>query len=86
MPTRTFASRYGAAVLCLLLSGAPVWAADPSADPAADPNLVPGASLQIDVIAKALDLARGQILPSLGSTVYGVDPVRPDKRRVELRA
>jgi outer membrane receptor protein involved in Fe transport len=70
MPTRTFAGRYGLAVLTLLLSGAPVWAADPAADPTPDPNLVPGASLQIDVIAKALDLARGQIQPSLGSTVY----------------
>src|ERR1700756_2694965 len=70
MPTRTFAGRCGMAVLSLLLSGAPVWTADPTADPAPEPNLVPGASLEIDVIAKALDLARGQIQPSLGSTVY----------------
>jgi len=34
------------------------------------PALVPGPSLEIDVIAKALDLARGQIQPSLGATVY----------------
>src|SRR5215469_2988747 len=66
MPTRFPAGRCGVAMLCLLLSGAPVWAADP----APDPDLVPGASLQIDVIAKALDLARGQIQPSLGATVY----------------
>ncbi|HEU0218474.1 MAG TPA: TonB-dependent receptor, partial [Stellaceae bacterium] len=68
MPTRFPAGRYGLAVLCLLLSGEPVWAADPTPDPA--PNLVPGASLEIDVIVTALDLARGQIQPSLGATVY----------------
>src|SRR5215472_4863982 len=34
------------------------------------PALVPGPSFEIDVIARALDLARGQIQPSLGSTVY----------------
>lgn len=66
MPTRFPAGRHGMAVLCLLLSSAPVWAADP----APDPNLVVGASLEIDVIAKALDRARGQLQPSLGSTVY----------------
>src|SRR5215469_155124 len=66
MPSRFPAGRYGLAVLSLLLSGAPVWAADPTPDP----NLIPGASLEIDVIARALDLARGQIQPSLGSTVY----------------
>src|SRR5665213_1936036 len=41
-----------------------------AADPNGEPNLVPGASLEIDVIARALDLARGQIQPSLGATVY----------------
>src|SRR5215469_13328971 len=65
MPTCLPRDRYGLAVLSLLLSGTPGWAADP-----AEPNLVPGASLEIDVIARALDLARGQIQPSLGSTVY----------------
>ncbi|MGC2415313.1 MAG: TonB-dependent receptor [Stellaceae bacterium] len=37
------------------------------------PGLVPGTSVElgeIDVIAKALDIARGQIQPSLGATVY----------------
>src|SRR5215469_12587030 len=65
MPTCLPRDRYGLAVLSLLLSGTPGWAADP-----AEPNLVPGASLEIDVIARALDLARGQIQPSLGATVY----------------
>jgi len=37
---------------------------------APEPNLVPGASFDIDVIAKALDIARGEIQPSLGATVY----------------
>src|SRR5271168_979220 len=36
--------------------------------PASD--LEPGSALEIDVIARALDLARGQIQPSLGATVY----------------
>jgi outer membrane receptor protein involved in Fe transport len=72
--------------LCLLpLTPSPVLAEDaawplqlaqtlPAADvptpqtPAA--NLEPGAALEIDVIAKALDEARGQIQPSLGATVY----------------
>lgn len=38
--------------------------------PAPEPNLVPGASFDIDVVAKALDIARGEIQPSLGATVY----------------
>jgi outer membrane receptor protein involved in Fe transport len=33
-------------------------------------NPAPGTQLEIDVIAKALDVARGQIQPSLGATVY----------------
>jgi outer membrane receptor protein involved in Fe transport len=56
------------AALCLLPPAA--FAADPNPGAAADPNLVPGTSIEIDVIAKALDLARGQIQPSLGATVY----------------
>ncbi len=58
--------RSAVAVLGLLSAATPALAADPDTDA----TLVPGASLQIDVIAKALDLARGQIQPSLGSTVY----------------
>ncbi|HWB48610.1 MAG TPA: TonB-dependent receptor [Stellaceae bacterium] len=57
--------RVGATLAACLLSS-PALAADPNGDP----NLVAGASLEIDVIAKALDLARGQIQPSLGATVY----------------
>src|SRR5580658_7232051 len=41
----------------------------PTAQPAT-PDLKPGAALEIDVIARALDEARGQIQPSLGATVY----------------
>ena len=37
---------------------------------APDIDAAPGTTLDIDVIAKALDLARGQIQPSLGATVY----------------
>ena len=38
--------------------------------PAPDIDAAPGTQLEIDVIAKALDVARGQIQPSLGATVY----------------
>jgi TonB-dependent receptor-like protein len=44
-----------------------------AASQAPTPDLVPGTSIElgeIDVIAKALDIARGQIQPSLGATVY----------------
>ena len=44
-----------------------------TASQARAPDLVPGTSFEldeIDVIAKALDIARGQIQPSLGATVY----------------
>src|ERR1700676_5577637 len=41
--------------------------------PAPDIDAVPNTTLQIDVIARALDLARGQIQPSLGATVYQLD-------------
>ena len=51
----------------LQLAQTPAASGPPSAS---DPNLVPGTSLEIDVIAKALDLARGQIQPSLGASVY----------------
>jgi hypothetical protein len=68
--TRSFRAGMAIAMLCLLAPAAPALAADPNANPGTDPNLVPGTSLEIDVIAKALDLARGQIQPSLGATVY----------------
>src|SRR5665213_2105700 len=45
-------------------------AADVPAPQTPAPNLEPGTALEIDVIAKALDEARGQIQPSLGATVY----------------
>src|SRR5258707_7331332 len=70
------ASRRAIAALCLLSPAAPAVAADPNPRPALNlvpglaPGLAPGASLEIDVIAKALDLARGQIQPSLGATAY----------------
>jgi outer membrane receptor protein involved in Fe transport len=38
--------------------------------PAPDIDAAPGTQFEIDVVAKALDLARGQIQPSLGATVY----------------
>ena len=41
--------------------------------PAPDIDAAPGTTFNIDVIAKALDLARGQIQPSLGATVYQLD-------------
>ena len=47
--------------------------------PAPDIDAAPGTQLEIDVIAKALDLARGQIQPSLGATVYQLigKPIEP---------
>src|SRR5579863_3011553 len=41
--------------------------------PAPDIDVTPGTNFNIDVVAKALDLARGQIQPSLGATVYRLD-------------
>ena len=56
-----------AAVVCLFVAvSTPVRAADPTPPPV----LETGTSLEIDVIAKALDIARGQIQPSLGASVY----------------
>jgi outer membrane receptor protein involved in Fe transport len=57
-------------VLCSLLLAIgtmPAWAADP---PAADS----GVSMDLDVIAKQLDIARQQIQPSLGATTYTFSP------------
>jgi len=66
------------APLCLLpASAVPALAGDAQwplqlaqSAPAPDIDAAPGTQLEIDVIAKALDLARGQIQPSLGATVY----------------
>jgi outer membrane receptor protein involved in Fe transport len=67
------------AVICLL-SGAPAFADNGTwplqlaqSAPAPDIDAAPGTQLEIDVIAKALDVARGQIQPSLGATVYRLD-------------
>ncbi|HZK92370.1 MAG TPA: TonB-dependent receptor [Stellaceae bacterium] len=65
------AARHSAGVaffgLCLPAAMAMPAVAD---DVSPGPDLKPGTSLEIDVIAKALDEARGQIQPSLGATVY----------------
>ena len=58
----------GAAWPLPLVAQAPPTTGNPP--PAPEPNLVQGTSFDIDVIAKALDIARGQIQPSLGATVY----------------
>ncbi len=69
------------APLCLLpASAVPALAGDAQwplqlaqSAPAPDIDAAPGTNFNIDVIAKALDLARGQIQPSLGATVYQLD-------------
>src|SRR5262249_47223799 len=75
---RKFAALAGTAGLCLLSGRASaqdaVWPLQVAeVPPPSDERLLPGAALEIDVIARALDLARGQIQPSLGATVYRLD-------------
>jgi len=41
--------------------------------PASEPDLVPGTSLEIDVIAKALNAARMNIEPRIGASTYTLD-------------
>ena len=49
----------------------PAFAADPAASvPEPTTAIGPDINLELDVVARALDLARGEIQPSLGATVY----------------
>jgi TonB family protein len=49
----------------------PAFAADPAANiPEPTTAIGPDINLELDVVARALDLARGEIQPSLGATVY----------------
>jgi len=51
-----------------------VVALPPAPASAADPPSTDGVALDIDVVAKGLDLARQQIQPSLGASVYDFSP------------
>jgi outer membrane receptor protein involved in Fe transport len=49
----------------------PAFAADPAASvPEPTTEIGPDINLELDVVGRALDLARGEIQPSLGATVY----------------
>jgi outer membrane receptor protein involved in Fe transport len=57
--------------LVLLIGATPALAADP---PDTDQSAGAGVSMDLDVIAKQLDVARQQIQPSLGATTYNFSP------------
>jgi outer membrane receptor protein involved in Fe transport len=69
MPALSRGSRRGLTVLAVSLLFPPVALAQ--SEPAAVPGTTEGAvSLDLDIIAKQLDIARNQIQPSLGASVY----------------
>ena len=57
--------------LALVIGSIPAWAADP---PPTDQSTSAGMSMNLDVVAKQLDVARQQIQPSLGATTYTFSP------------
>jgi outer membrane receptor protein involved in Fe transport len=60
------------AALCTLLFARAAYSADPASPALSDQNS--NVSIDIDVISQRLDVARQQIQPSLGATVYNFSP------------